>query len=197
MKKLILSSLLMLPAFSAFALEEYQYPRTKNADPQLEYNLGQEKPEVNRTTPESSMFYLKTGYSVGTIGSTANSLVPTALGNRRFADDTYYGLEISSHYKSQQRLIMANFQIGHQFVWRHRVKPYLGLMAGYARFNDKNAQALKGSGIGVGAEAGLELFKFSAFAVNAGYQFNYAFINNEQVKNIRLQTLYLMLGLKF
>lgn len=194
-----LTLLCLLFSHIAYAqYDEYQYPRNNKKDPQLEYTLQPE--EVNRTTPETTMAYIKSGFSVGSVGGENSQFTPAALGTRRYADEFYYGAELSTHSgndKYKTTLMMVQF--GHHFLtWRHRVKPYIGGMFGYATLKDgSDKDRGEGSGVAMGLDLGFQIYKVGPFVVNTGlniYSMNY---NKPETKNSNFQDIYLLFGVNF
>lgn len=198
MKYLII---LFLFPFSALAQEyEYQYnPKKEKKDPQLEYQLPNAN-EVNRTTPEVAMYYIRSGYSVGNINSEYSSFTPGGLGTRRYADEFYYGVDFSTHYGAEgMQAYMTSFQLGHHFLTlRHRIKPYIGFNFGYASLrdvDDKNRPS--GNGVNLGLDFGFQVFKVGPFSTSTGLKFDHAIINNKDAANLNFYDLYFMFGFGF
>lgn len=198
MKQFLLLLTFLLP-FSAFGqyYEEYQYDKTKK-DPQLEYSVKPE--EVNRTTPESSFVYLKSGFSVGTVNEVNSQFTPAAIGTRRYADEFYYGAELSTHFGAEKmQTTIMNVQFGHHFLtWRHRVKPYIGGSFGYATLKDSdNKKRPEGSGIALGLDLGFQIYKVGPFTVNTGLNLHQIKYNKPETPNSNFQDIYFMFGVAF
>ena len=197
--KILLLIIITYFSSSAFAQGyEYQYPK-KVKDPQLEYQLP-DKDSVNRTTPEVSMYYIRSGYSVGNIADEFSSFTPGGLGTRRYADEFYYGLDFSTHYGAEGRqAFMTSFQLGHHFLTlRHRIKPYIGVNFGYASLKDtENKNRPSGNGINLGLDFGFQVFKVGPFSTSTGFKFDHAILNNKEVSNLNFYDIYFMFGFGF
>lgn len=177
---------------------EYQSPRNKK-DPQLEYTLP-DRDSINRTTPEVSMYYLKSGFSVGSVNGENSEFTPGALGTRRYADEFYYGAELSTHYGAEKmQTSMVNIQFGHHFLtWRHRIKPYIGGSFGYAKLADTtDLKRPGGSGVALGLDLGFQLWKIGPFSVNSGLNMYQIMYNNKDAKNSSFQDIYFMFAFGF
>ena len=196
----ILSLLLCFISINAFAqqYQEYQYDNKPKKDAQLDYTT--ESPEVNRTTPESTLLYLKSGFSVGTVNGLNSQFTPAALGTRRYADEFYYGAEYSTHFGAEKmKTSLVNVQFGHHFLtWRHRVKPYIGGSFGYATQSDtSDKKRPSGSGIGLGLDLGFQIYKIGPFTMNTGINLHQIKYNKPETQNSNFQDIYFMFGVAF
>jgi hypothetical protein len=195
---IILISILCLPAFAE--TDDYGRPINSNKkDPQLEYSLP-DKDSVNRQTPESVMYYLKSGFSVGTAYDQSSQFTLGALGTRRYADEFYYGAEISTHFGAEQsNTFMTNIVFGHHFLtWRHRIKPYIGGSFGYAKLSDTSSLNRDGaSGVAMGVDVGFTIWNMGAFSINSGLNIQHIMYGNKTVPASNFQDLYMMLSIGF
>lgn len=200
MKTLIIF-LVSLVSLTAFAeTDDYGRPIKKNSkDPQLEYSLP-DKDSVNRQTPESSMYYIKSGFSVGSAYDLSSQFTLGGLGTRRYADEFYYGAEISTHYGAEQsNTLITNITFGHHFLtWRHRIKPYIGGNFGYAKLSDGSPMGRPGaSGINMGIDIGFTIWTMGSFSINTGLNVQHVMYGNKAVPTSNFQDLYMMLGIGF
>jgi hypothetical protein len=202
MKTLIIL-LMSFVSFTALAqTDDYGRPLKNSGgkDPQLEYTLP-DKDNVNRRTPETAMYYLKTGFSVGSAYEQNSQFTLGGLGTRRYADEFYYGAELSTHYGAEQsNTLMTNITFGHHFLtWRHRIKPYIGGSFGYAKVSDSSSGLNRGaaSGIAMGVDVGFTIWTMGAFSINSGLNIHHIMYGNKEVPNSNFQDLYMMLSVGF
>ncbi len=176
--------------------DRYEYT-DKKKDPQLEYTL--ESPEVNRTTPESSFYYLKSGFSVGSVNGEPDDFTFGALGTRRYADEFYYGFEYSTHTNSSKlKTSMFNVQFGHHFLtWRHSVKPYIGGSFGYSTLEGKGSNEYDAAGVAMGLDLGFQIYKSGPFRVNTGVNIHNVNFNKKEIKDSNFRDMYIMFGVGF
>lgn len=168
-------------------------------DPQLEYTLP-DKDKVNRQTPESVMYYIKSGFSVGSAYDQNSQFTLGALGTRRYADEFYYGAELSTHFGAEKsNTLMTNITFGHHFLtWRHRIKPYIGGSFGYAKLSDtSDVGREEASGIAMGVDLGFTIWNMGIFSINSGLHIQHIMYGNKTVPNSNFQDLYMMFTVGF
>jgi len=194
-KIVVLLSFLKPLVVSAQYDEDYSFSKKK--DIQLEDK--KEDVQVNRTTPETSFGYIKSGFSVGSLLGENQQFVPAALGTRQYADEFYYGAEISTHTADEIRTTLTKVQFGHHFLtWRHRVKPYVGGMFGYANVKDTSDQKrISTNGISYGLDLGFSIVRSGPFAVNTGITFQKVSHSKKDIQDSSFQDIYLMFGVNF
>lgn len=198
MKKLIfLITFFSLPVLAQDY--DYQYPRKEKKDPQLEYTLP-DRNNVNRTTPEVSMYYLKSGYSVGSVLGENSQFTLGGLGTRRYADEFWYGAELSTHYGAEKmQTTLINVHFGHHFLtWRHRIKPYIGGSFGYAKLSDSSdLNRPEASGVALGLDLGFQMWKIGPFSLNSGVNIYQIMYGKKEVPNSSFQDIYFMFAFGF
>lgn len=201
--KSIICLLIILISAPVFAQSgyypEYQVDPNNKKDKQLEYTLP-DRDSINRTTPEVSMYYLKSGFSVGTVNGENSQFNLGALGTRRYADEFYYGAEISTHFGAEQmQTTMMNINFGHHFLtWRHRIKPYIGGSFGYAKLADSSSlNRPGGSGVSMGLDLGFQVWKLGPFSINSGLNIYHIVYGNKETTSSDFHDMYLMFGFGF
>ena len=193
----IILVLSILKPLAVSAQYEDDYSFSKKKDIQLEEQ--KEEVKVNRTTPETSFGYLKSGFSVGTLMGENQQFVPAALGSRQYADEFYYGAEVSTHTADEIRTTLTKVQFGHHFLtWRHRIKPYVGGMFGYASVKDSSDQKrISSNGVTYGLDLGFSIVRSGPFSVNTGMTIQKVSHSKKDVEDSNFKDIYLMFGVNF
>lgn len=160
------------------------------------YNQPQET-KKQLTTPELSFFYYRTGYSVGKVGDYQDSFKTNSIGHRRYADEFFYGFELTSHFADKIKNQSYNVSMGyHLLTLRHKIKPYGAVYFGMADVDDKKGRG-DGKGINLGLEVGARVWKHGIFSSDVGIRYDKGSLNNNAVSSYNHLDMFILFGFLF
>lgn len=205
MKKILILILMGLFSLSAFAdnysdeyYKGYKFPSNKKKYTNRSVTkqrkpIKKKKKKVQKVKP-FKLIYFKTGVSLLDQGNNHEKWSNSTIGYRNFSNNTYFGFEYIRLKDNKTKVRNYIFDYGYSFN-RTKMKPYLGLKLGYSSGEFQSLNFEKASGISLGYEVGLNLYKFLGFQIGLGY----SFLSNKNEENLdtKNNNLFISVGCKF
>lgn len=148
-------------------------------------------------TPEWSYFYLLSGTPLISYNNDKFFGNSFGLGHRRFAKNFLYGLEYNST-KKKDILDMndISLQLGYQFTWKHRFKPFISFGLGTTKIKDLERK-LSAQGYKNSIELGFDIKRKLPFHFFTGMRYNLYNFDNKAIDEVTSQEFYFTIGFEF